>query len=58
MCDSSGGVRPQSELLVSQKKKDVLVFLQTASVVVSLPILFIGVMMAASLTILLFRRNK
>ena len=42
----------------NEQQKDVLVFLQTASVVVSLPILFIGVMMAVSLTILLFRHNK
>jgi choline-glycine betaine transporter len=42
----------------NEQQKDVLGSLQTASVVVSLPILFIGVMMAASLTILLFRHNK
>jgi choline-glycine betaine transporter len=42
----------------NEQQKDVLELLQTASVVVSLPILFIGVMMAVSLTILLFRHNK
>ena len=42
----------------NDQQEDVLELLQTASVAVSLPILFIGVMMAISLTILLFRHNK